>query len=163
LSLIKAVTPKKRDINESTADVSDSDLAACLNDDDDSKKIFNTQAVTNFILVYASQGRLTKTLMKLYKLIGINNAPLPNFKFTLSSHICSDNKGSLSYLLFQAKLDAAYYAYYSDILPITEKTDPVLAALVRSLYKSLIDDDFKTSCKLFQKLKGKQIHNTLEN
>jgi len=40
--LIKTVTPKKREVNESTADISDSDLAACLNDTDDCKKTFNT-------------------------------------------------------------------------------------------------------------------------
>ncbi len=101
LSLIKTVSPKKRDTYESTADISDSDIAACLIDTNDvNGSIFNIQAVNNFTLIYASIGRSIKTLRKLYKLIAKHSGTLPNIKVTLSGHICAETKGSLGYLLY---------------------------------------------------------------
>jgi len=85
LSLIKAVTPKKRDSHESTADISDSDLAACLDESEiDVKQKFNIREATDFTLIYASHGRSAKTLIKLYKIIGIHNGSLPNLNKTIS-------------------------------------------------------------------------------
>jgi hypothetical protein len=46
---------------------------------------------------------------------------------------------------------------------IKEKTDPALAALVRGLFQALVDGEVKAPCKLYLKLKGKQINNALEN
>jgi len=53
LSLIKTVTPKKIDFFESTAEISDSDLAACLDETGDAKTKFNARETTNFTLIYA--------------------------------------------------------------------------------------------------------------